>query len=128
MNPPRVIEIFPFFNLVLGFNKGISFGLLSSENSAAPYLLSIFAIIVVTFLSTLLWRSRHRTEAVGIGCIIGGALANVTDRLADGAVTDFLDFHVVSYHWPTFNIADAAIFCGGVLFVATSYLAKARST
>ena len=122
MNPPRVIEVFPFFNLVLGFNRGISFGLLNSDSPAAPYLLSAFALVVVGLLVVWLRRSKHAAEAAGIGAIIGGAAANIADRLADGAVTDFLDFYIGSYHWPAFNIADAAIFCGVVLLIVPPWL------
>ncbi|WP_422022413.1 signal peptidase II [Pyruvatibacter mobilis] len=122
MNPPRVIEVFPFFNLVLGFNRGISFGLLNSDSPAAPYLLSAFALVVVGLLVVWLRRSKHAAEAAGIGAIIGGAAANIADRLADGAVTDFLDFYIGSYHWPAFNVADAAIFCGVVLLIVPPWL------
>jgi len=120
MQPPEVIQISSFFSLHLGFNRGISFGLLSSRHFATPYLLSTFALIVVLFLVTQLWRGTSRIEAIGIGAIVGGATSNVIDRLADGTVTDFLDFQIYSYHWPTFNVADTAIFCGVVLFIAAS--------
>lgn len=126
MNPPRVIEVFPFFNLVLGYNRGISFGLLNSDSPAAPYLLSAFALVVVGLLVVWLRRSKHAGEAAGIGAIIGGAAANIADRLADGAVTDFLDFYIGSYHWPAFNIADAAIFCGVVLLIVPPWLYRAK--
>ncbi|MBG53071.1 MAG: signal peptidase II [Rhodobiaceae bacterium] len=115
--PPRVLEALPFFNLVLGFNRGISFGLLNSASPATPYLLSLFALVVIGFLVVWLRRADHTFEAVGLGAIIGGASANVADRLADGAVTDFLDVHISSYHWPTFNLADTAIVCGVILFI-----------
>ena len=64
-----------------------------------------------------LWRARTKTEAIWIGLIIGGALANATDRLVDGAVTDFLDVHINGYHWPTFNLADVAIVIGVVIVI-----------
>lgn len=115
--PPRVLEALPFFNLVLGFNRGISFGLLNSASPAAPYLLSLFALVVIGFLVVWLRRAYHTFEAVGLGAIIGGASANVADRLADGSVTDFFDIHVSSYHWPTFNLADTAIVFGVILFI-----------
>lgn len=117
MNPPRVIEVLPFFNLTLGFNRGLSFGLLNSESPAAPYLLSMLAFVMAGFLFVWLRRSKHAVEAAAIGAIIGGALANAADRLADGSVTDFLDFYIGSYHWPAFNLADAAISCGVVFLI-----------
>ncbi len=117
MNPPRVIEVVPFFNLVLVHNRGISFGLFNSANPATPILISSFAIIIVVILTAWLRRSRNIVEAAGIGAIIGGASANVIDRVADGSVTDFLDFYIGAVHWPAFNFADAAIFCGAAMIV-----------
>tara|TARA_B100001750_G_scaffold220365_1_gene208036 strand:+ start:516 stop:1082 length:567 start_codon:yes stop_codon:yes gene_type:complete len=119
MDPARVIDVFPFFNLVLGYNRGVTFGLLSSGNPIAPYLLSGFALLVVGVLARWLWRSTVRLESAAIGSIIGGALGNVADRLADGAVTDFLDFYVGGYHWPAFNLADVGIVLGVALLLVT---------
>ena len=78
--------------------------------STAFWLFVAFGLLVVW-----LRRSKHAAEAAGIGAIIGGAAANIADRLADGAVTDFLDFYIGSYHWPAFNVADSAITVGAVL-------------
>ena len=117
MNPPRVIEVMPFFNLVLVHNRGISFGLFNSANPVTPILISSFAIIIVVILTAWLRRSRNFVEAASIGAIIGGASANVIDRVADGSVTDFLDFYVGAVHWPAFNFADAAIFCGAAMII-----------
>lgn len=115
MSPSRVIPVTPFFNLVLGHNRGVSFGLLSSDNFYVPYALSAFALVIVIVLFIALWRSNNILHTCGFAAIIGGALSNVVDRLYDGAVTDFLDFFIGQYHWPAFNFADAAIFCGVVL-------------
>ena len=106
------IPVTPFFNLVLGYNRGISFGLFRSDHAYAPYALSLLALVVVAALAAWLWRSENRLQGLGLAAIIGGAVSNVVDRLQDGAVTDFLDFYVGAYHWPAFNFADAAITCG----------------
>ncbi len=127
MNPSRTIEILPFFNLVLTFNRGISFGLFASDSPAAQYFLSLIALVIVGVLFAWLRRSGRIFEAVGIGSIIGGALANVVDRLENGAVTDFLDFHLNSYHWPAFNVADTAIFLGVVCLVVPTRFGGARN-
>ncbi|GAV34425.1 lipoprotein signal peptidase [Roseomonas sp. TAS13] len=117
MDPPRVIPITPFFNLVLGWNRGVSFGLLSADHPATPWLLSSLALAVVVGLVVWTTRDRRPGMAASVGFIVGGALGNVVDRLRHGAVTDFLDFHVAGYHWPAFNLADTAIFVGVALLL-----------
>lgn len=120
MSPPRVISVTPFFNLRLGLNTGISFGLFGSDSQITPWVLSAIAIAIVIGLIGLLYRSQHMEETIGLGAAIGGALGNVIDRVRQGAVTDFLDFHVGDWHWPTFNLADAAIATGVGLLVVSS--------
>ena len=117
MDPPRVIPVTPFFNLVLAWNRGVSFGLLSADHPATPWLLSSLALAVIAGLVVWTTRDRRPGMAASIGFIVGGALGNVVDRLRHGAVTDFLDFHVAGYHWPAFNLADSAIFVGVALLL-----------
>ncbi|GAA0592250.1 signal peptidase II [Craurococcus roseus] len=117
MDPPRVIPVAPFLDLVLGHNRGVSFGLLSADHPAAPWLLSALALAVVAGLVTWAARDRRPWTAPSVGLVAGGALGNVADRLRHGAVTDFLDFHAAGHHWPAFNLADAAIFVGVALLV-----------
>lgn len=127
MSPPRVLSVTPFFNLRLGFNTGISFGLFSSNSQFVSWALSAIAIVIVLGLIGLLYRSRHMGEIIGLGAAIGGALGNVIDRVRQGAVTDFLDFHVGDWHWPTFNLADTAITVGLVLFVISPVFSRMPS-
>jgi len=112
MDPPRVIPIAPFFNLTLGFNRGASFGMFSTDAELGRWALTALALVIVAVLAIWLSRTHSRWEAVGLGAIIGGALGNVVDRIRQGAVTDFLDFYVGEWHWPAFNLADAAISLG----------------
>ncbi len=121
MDPPRVIPVTPFFNLVLGFNPGVSFGLLGGLGSSGPIMLSALALAIVAFLVVWLWRTHEVREASGLSLIIGGAVGNVIDRLRNGAVTDFLDIYVGQYHWPAFNLADVAISLGVGLIVINSF-------
>lgn len=128
MQPPRVIPVTDFFNLVFTFNRGVSFGLLSSDSPWAPWLLSAFAVAVSIGLLIWLRSLGSRFAAVGIGLIVGGAIGNVIDRLRFGAVVDFLDFHVAGWHWPAFNVADSAITVGVIMIVLQGLFAPDGET
>ena len=83
-------------------------------------MLIVLSIAAVIFVSAMLWRPERldRTSRWGLALILGGAAGNVIDRIAWGQVTDFLEFYVGGYHWPTFNVADSAIVIGsGLLLV-----------
>ena len=110
-DPPGFVEVLPFFNLVMVWNRGVSFGLLGDAD-LAPYLMAGIAGLVVIVLVIWLAGVSERLLAASIGLIIGGALGNIVDRLVYGAVADFVDVHAGGYHWPAFNVADAAITVG----------------
>lgn len=120
MAPPRTIEVTGFFNLVLAFNRGVSFGLLASDYSWKPYLLAGLALIVVGALIFWVRGQRGWVPTAAAGLIVGGAVGNIVDRFVHGAVVDFLDFHLAGWHWPAFNVADTAIVCGVGLLLADS--------
>jgi signal peptidase II len=126
MAPPRVIEVTGFFNIVLAFNRGVSFGLLASDYSWKPYLLAGLALAVVGLLLHWLRGQRGWAATVSVGLIVGGAVGNILDRFVHGAVVDFLDFHVAGWHWPAFNVADTAIVCGVGLLLADSLFGPAH--
>ena len=118
MSPPTVIKLTPFFNLVLVWNRGVSFGILNQSSAWVPWLLSALAAAICVGLFIWLRRAESRRLSAALGLIIGGALGNLIDRLRFGAVVDFLDVHAGGYHWPAFNVADAAITVGvGVLLI-----------
>ncbi|MCW5729444.1 MAG: signal peptidase II [Alphaproteobacteria bacterium] len=106
------IEVTPFFNLVMVWNRGVSFGLFAANSSQQRWLLIGIAVFMVVVLLVWLVRSRDPWLAGGLGLVIGGAIGNVVDRLRFGAVADFFDFHAFGFHWPAFNIADSAIVVG----------------
>lgn len=120
------IVVTSFFNLVLVWNRGISFGMLDGIGAITPWLLSGLAIGVVIGLLFWLKQNADPLVAVGLGMVIGGALGNVVDRVRYGAVVDFLDFHAAGFHWPAFNIADAGICVGAVLILVDGLLAPRR--
>jgi len=111
------ISIFSGFDLTLGHNRGVSFGILNSAHWIMPYLLSSFAIVLVVF--ALRWASRQNSKLIHAAVIFiaAGGLANAIDRLGDGAVTDYLDFGWQATRWPTFNLADVFIFAGVALLL-----------
>ena len=112
MTPPQTIAITDFFNLVLVANRGISFGLLSSDSPWGQPLLIALALALSAMLVFWLRGADNRLLAGSIGLVLGGAVGNAIDRVNHGAVIDFLDFYLGAYHWPAFNLADAAIVIG----------------
>jgi len=109
-----------FFRLVMVFNRGVSFGMLGGEGALPPWILSGIAIGVCVGLFVWLRRNDRAWVAWGIGLVMGGAIGNVVDRARWGAVFDFADFYVGSWHWPAFNVADAAIVVGVGLLLMDS--------
>ncbi len=120
MQPPRVIPMTPFFNIVLGWNRGVSFGLFNSDSPMNEWALPLVALVIVGFLLVWLLQAEKPSLAMALGSIIGGALGNVVDRFHYGAVVDFLDLYLAGYHWPAFNLADTGISIGAVILVVDS--------
>lgn len=118
---PYGIVILPVFNLVLVWNRGISFGMFGG-GALPSWLLAVVALGVTLALAAWLRRVETRLLASAIGLVIGGALGNVIDRFRYGAVADFLDVHWGDYHWPAFNLADAAISVGVVILLIDALL------
>ena len=120
------VPVTPFFDLVLQWNKGISYGWFQAETPAAQALLLAIKLAAVTALGIWLWRAHNRITALGLGLIIGGAIGNGIDSLTHGAVMDFALFHVQwgekRYDWYVFNLADVAIVAGVVGLLYDSLL------
>jgi signal peptidase II len=121
MSPPRVIEVTGFFNIVMVWNRGITFGLLGMGGDAMRWALVAGAVAVSAGLLLWLARTGDRLLGLALGAVIGGALGNVLDRIFYGKVADFLDFHLYGWHWPAFNLADSAIVCGVALIALHSF-------
>ena len=112
----RVIT--PFFNLVLVYNKGAAFSFLAAAGGWQRWAFTALGIIAALVICYLLKRhGSQRMFCTALALILSGALGNVIDRLAYGHVIDFLDFHVRTWHWPAFNIADCAV-VGGAIGIA----------
>ena len=114
------IEATPFLNIVLVWNRGISFGLFNRDSDWQPWLLVGLTLVIVAGLTIWLRTVRDRWTTIAIGLIAGGATGNAIDRVRFGAVVDFVDFHVGGWHFATFNVADAAITCGVAIVLAVS--------
>ncbi len=123
------IEILPFFNLLYVHNLGAAFSFLSDQPGWQRWLFTGIAFVISAML--IIWmRKLPATECwnnPAYSMIIGGALGNVFDRLVHGFVVDYLDFFWGSYHWPAFNLADAAICIGAVMIVLDGFRSKKES-
>lgn len=128
LEPYSSIPLLDNFNLVLIYNRGVSFGLLSFQSSYAPYILALFGLVITIGLAVWAFRAESPLQGAALAFVVGGAGSNVVDRLDDGAVTDFLDFYIGALHWPAFNLADTAIVCGvGALLLDSLFPAAFRT-
>jgi signal peptidase II len=125
---PNRIEILPVFDLVMAWNRGVSFGIFNNDGSWNAIALSVLSVAISVGLVLWMRQAQSRLVLLALGGIVGGALGNVIDRVRWGAVADFLDVHVMGYHWPAFNVADSAISVGAVLLVLDALFAKSSST
>jgi signal peptidase II len=117
MAPGEKIPVLPFFNLVMVWNPGISYGLFPATGVAGTYALEAATLVVIAFLAWWLWKSANPVVVLGCGLIVGGGLGNLLDRLLYGRVADFFHFHGFGYDWYVFNIADLAVTLGAVAFI-----------
>ncbi|MEC8654119.1 MAG: signal peptidase II [Pseudomonadota bacterium] len=114
-DPPRRIEILAILNLVPVWNRGMSFGMLADSGALVPVGLTGLAFAVSAWLFWMVPR-LNRVQRLSAAFIAGGAIGNALDRLRFGKVVDFIDLHYAGVHWPAFNLADAAITIGAVLW------------
>nr|WP_184042875.1 signal peptidase II [Roseospira visakhapatnamensis] len=120
------LDVTSFLSLVSVMNRGVSFGLFSSGSPWAPFILTAIAATVVAALTFWLRQAETRMLSISLGMLIGGAIGNAIDRLVHGAVMDFVNLHWEGYHWPAFNVADAAITVGAVLMVLDALFVRKK--
>ena len=118
----HAIVIIPrIFRLTHVVNTGAAFSIFEGASSPALVrnLLIGFSIIAVTVVLTLIWKMGQRATltSVALALILGGAIGNLYDRIRFAYVVDFLEVHIVHYHWPDFNVADSAIVVGACLLL-----------
>jgi signal peptidase II len=116
------VRLTPFLDLVMTWNKGISYGLFQQDGPLGQGVLLAIKVVAVVLLLIWLARAPSRLTAVALGLIIGGAAGNAVDSVLHGAVADFILFHITTetyrFDWYVFNLADAAIVAGvaGLLY------------
>ena len=119
------VKLTPFFDLVLAWNPGISFGWFQNDGAMAQFVLMGIKAAAVVVLAIWMARSRTPLATVALGLIIGGAIGNGIDRLVYGAVVDFALFHVqigeTTFNWYVFNLADVAIVAGVAALLYDSF-------
>lgn len=119
------IPVFSGFNLFLVMNKGISFSFLTAHSHGGVWGLIIMATLICLGIIYFIQHEKDPTSKMALALILGGALGNILDRIRYGAVIDFLDFYIGSYHWPAFNLADSFI-CIGVCFLLIKMFIKEK--
>lgn len=119
------IEVSGFFNLVRVWNYGVSFGMFNNLEFGQVILSTIVLIITIAML-VWLYRNEKLYLTWALGFIIGGAIGNLADRIQNGAVADFLDFHLASYHWPAFNLADSFVFIGVAMLLIEDLILRKK--
>ena len=125
-DPPRVIEVTGFFNLVPVWNRGVSFGMLG-DSETSRWILVGLAFVIVAILVVWLIRAGSAVVVFALVLVIGGALSNVIDRVVFGAVVDFIDIHAFGWHWPAFNLADMSIVAGTALLLYDGLFGSPRA-
>lgn len=117
------VEVIPYLAMRKAYNSGAAFSFLADESGWQRWFFIALAMIVIGVL--VVWLRRLPAEEVrtrlALVLILGGAAGNVIDRLVYGYVIDFIDVYYGSWHWPAFNIADAAISVGAFLLLLDAF-------
>ncbi len=119
------VEATPFLDLVLVWNRGVSYGLLTQDADAGQWIPIALGLAGAALFSWWLRDTDRVLPAVALGLIIGGALSNVIDRVVHGAVADFFLLHAGGFEWYVFNIADVWI-TAGVIGIMLAWLTERR--
>lgn len=122
------VRLSPFFDVVLAWNQGVSYSLLTMTSDQGRWTLLAFTLALTLGLAVWMWRAQSLVASVGLGLVVGGAIGNAFDRWSRGAVADFFFFHVGSFRWYVFNLADCAIVAGVALLLYDAYAPIGRSS
>ncbi|MBZ0156156.1 MAG: signal peptidase II [Alphaproteobacteria bacterium] len=116
IGPFDTLRVAPFFNIIYAENTGSAFGMFKSLGNSFFIAVALGALIAV---SVLLVRDGENRLLYSL--VLGGAAGNLADRIRYGYVVDFLDLHIGSHHWPTFNVADSALTLGILLLLYKTF-------
>jgi signal peptidase II len=122
------VRLTPFLDLIMVWNRGISYGLFQQHTEAGRWILVAVSLAADLALSIWIRRTQGRLLAACLGLIVGGAVGNAIDRVAFGAVFDFIHFHIGTFSWYVFNVADAAIVAGVAGLIYDSFVLEKRRT
>ncbi len=118
--------IFPFFNLTLVGNPGISFSMLTADDKTGVWFLILLAMAICALIIYAIQKEKDTFSRVALAIVLGGAIGNIWDRIQYGFVIDFLDFHWERYHFPAFNLADSFICIGIGLLMIKMFIKKEK--
>ena len=121
------IYVNEYFDFILVFNTGISYGLFSGGGDFQKWILISLSILIIIFLLSLIRNESTILSKLSISFIIGGALGNVLDRFTYGAVVDFISLHAKGFSWYIFNIADMFIVLGVILFILSQFILSKKN-
>ncbi len=124
------VAVVPFIALYKAYNPGAAFSFLSDASGWQRWFFVVLAVIVIGVLLVWLRRlsARETGTSLALALILGGAAGNLIDRLVYGYVIDFIDVYYGSWHWPAFNVADAAISVGAFLLLLDALLGNRETT
>ena len=120
------VRLMPFMDLIVVWNQGISYGLFQQSTELGRWVLVAVSLAAALALSLWIRRAPGKLLAASLGLIVGGAIGNAIDRVAYGAVFDFIHLHIGSFSWYVFNVADAAIVAGVVGLLYDSFVLEKR--
>jgi signal peptidase II len=125
LSPYEIVEAVPgFFNLVYYLNPGAAFGILNRSGFTGKLILIGISIGALVLIASMVRGSKDRLYTYALSLIAGGAAGNLVDRIRQGSVVDFLDFHISGHHWPAFNVADSAISVGVGLALLSFFISR----
>ncbi|MDA8053474.1 MAG: signal peptidase II [Deltaproteobacteria bacterium] len=111
----KITVIKHYFNIAHVDNTGVAFGLMNNYSSLFIIIFTALIIVIITYILFKL-KISSSLFIISSSLIISGAFSNLLNRIFQGYVVDFLDFHIYGYHWPSFNLADSSVVTGTILF------------